>query len=95
MRCEVVNGAVNFAAHANVRQVSEAQLARSQHLARLHLLPGVAEIPIRPDAFLAWQDVVEGVCDAEELSFATACEVFEARFLCLGLCGDSSIADSG
>jgi hypothetical protein len=81
MRCEVVDGVMTFLAHANVRQVSEAQVARSQHLARLRLLPGEAELPIRPDAFLAWQDFVEEVCAAEDLSLETACEVFEARFL--------------
>jgi hypothetical protein len=72
--------------------VSEMQVARSPHLARLRLLPGVAELPIRPDAFLAWQDLVEEVCDAEDLRLDTACEVFEARFLRLGMCGDNSIA---
>jgi hypothetical protein len=82
MRCEVINGVVTFPAH-DFRQVSEAQVARTTHLARLRLLPGVAELPIRPDSFLAWQDVVEGVCDAEDLSLETACEVFEARFPCL------------
>jgi hypothetical protein len=81
MRCEVVNGVVKFLAHANVRQVSEAQVARSPHLARLRLLPGVAELPIRQDTFMTWQDLVEEVCDVEELSLETGCEVFEARFL--------------
>jgi hypothetical protein len=84
MRFEVVNGVVTFLAHAGVRQVSEAQVARSQHLARLRLLPGVAELPIRPDVFLVWQDLVEEAWNAEDLSLETACEVFEARFLRLG-----------
>jgi hypothetical protein len=89
MRCEVVNGVVTFVAHADVRQVSEAQVARSPLLARVRLLPGVAELPIRPAAFLSWQNLVEEVCDAEDLSLETACEVFEARFLRLSVCGDS------
>jgi hypothetical protein len=89
MRCEVVNGVVTLIAHGDVRRVSEAQVARSQHLARLRLLPGVAELPIRPDIFLVWQDLVEEACDAEDLGLETACEVFEARFLRLGMCGDS------
>jgi hypothetical protein len=92
MRYEVVNGAVTFLAHPDIRQVSETQVARSPHLARLRLLPGVAELPIRPDAFLAWQDFVEEVCDAEDLSLETACEVFEARFLRIGMCWDNLIA---
>jgi hypothetical protein len=92
MRCEVDNGVVTFLTHADVRPVSEAQVARSPHLARLRLLPGVAELPIRPDAFLAWQDLVEEVCGVEDLSLETACELFEARFLQLGMCGDNSIA---
>jgi hypothetical protein len=92
MRCEVVNGVVTFRAHGNVRQVSETQVARSPHLAQLRLLPGVAELPIRPDAFLAWQDLVEEVYDAEDLSLEGACEVFEARILRRGMLGDNSIA---
>jgi hypothetical protein len=92
MRCEVVNGVVTFLAQANVRQVSETQIARSPHLARLRLMPGVAELPIRPDAFIAWQDLVDRVCEAEGLSFETACEVFKARFLRLSMCRDNSIA---
>jgi hypothetical protein len=90
MRCEVVNGVVTFLAHGNVRQVSETQVARSPHLARLRLLPGVAELPIRPDAFVAWQDLVERVCDAEDLSVETACEVFKARFLRLSRCAGTT-----
>jgi hypothetical protein len=92
MRCEVVDGVVTFLAHADVRQASETQVARSPHLARLRLLPGVAELPIRPDAFIAWQDLVDKVCDAKDLSLETACEVFKARFLRLGMCGDNSMA---
>jgi hypothetical protein len=92
MRCEVVNGVVTFLAHVHVRQVSEAQVARSPHLARLRLLPGIAELPIRPDAFLVWQDLVEEDRDAEEMSLETACEVFEARFLRLDMCRDNAIA---
>jgi hypothetical protein len=89
MRCEVVNGVVTFLPHPNVRHVSEAQVARSQLLARLRLLPGVAELPIRPDVFLIWQDLVEEACDAEAFCLETACAVFEARFLRLGMSGDS------
>jgi hypothetical protein len=92
MRCEVVNGAVTFLAHANVRQVSEAQVARSPHLARLRLLPGVAELPVRPDTFRTWQELVEEVFDFEHLSLETACEVYEARFVCLRMPGANSTA---
>jgi hypothetical protein len=92
MRCEVVNGVVTFLAHANVRHVSEAQVARRPHLARLRLLPGVAELPIRPDAFLTWQELVEEVFDVEDLSLETACEVHEARFVCLRMRWDNSTA---
>jgi hypothetical protein len=84
MRFAVVNGVVNFLDHANVRQVSEAQVARSPHLARLRCLAGVAELPVRPDTFLAWQNIVEEVCDAKTLNLETACQVFEVRFLRLG-----------
>jgi hypothetical protein len=83
---------VTILAHVKVRPVSEAQVARSPHLARLRLLPGVAELPIRPDTFLAWQYVVDEVCEATRLSHATACEVYEARFLCLRMCGGNLTA---
>jgi hypothetical protein len=80
MRFEVVDGLVTFLGPANVRRVSEAQVARSPHLAQLSALPGGAELPIRPKIFLAWQDVVEGRCETEDLSPEAACEVFEVRF---------------
>jgi hypothetical protein len=67
-------------------------VARSPHLARLRLLSGVAELPIKPNVFLEWQKLVEEVCDADDLSFETACDVFKARFLCLGMCEGNSMA---
>jgi hypothetical protein len=86
MRFEVVDGLVTFLAPANFRRVSEAQVARSPHLAQLRALPGGAELPIRPEIFLVWQDVVEGRCDPENVSPKTACEVFEVRLRCPFIC---------
>jgi hypothetical protein len=77
MKYEIVDGVVTFLGHDNVRPVSETQAARSPHLAQLRSLPGGAELPIRPETFLSWQNLVDGVCDAEQLSPKAACEVFE------------------
>jgi hypothetical protein len=79
MQVEVVDSVVTILGHADVRQVSEAQVACSPHLAQLRLLPGGAELPIRPETFRAWQDVVEALCEPADLRPETACDVFEVR----------------